>query len=442
MSSIHSTFAQTLSQFVSAESRLVIAFSGGVDSRVLLELSACFANQQSLDCIAIHVNHGLSRHASAWSAQCQSWCDEYNIPLVIETVSLDLSQGESVEKLARDERYKALGKHINPNDIVLTGQHANDQLETFLLALKRGSGPKGLAAMPESKAFYSGKIVRPLLGVARQEIEQYANERGMDWIEDESNQDVRFDRNFIRHQVTPTLVQRWPSFAQSIRRSAHLCAEQEALLEELLQESLHSLLDSKKSIDIDGLAQHSDRARWQLIRMWMSQSGYLMPSYEQLKKIWHEVALSAQDANPQLNTSDCQVRRFNNRLYILSEMMDVSSWSAQIYLDTPLQLPDKLGYVTLSGHSATANLSIPSNMQQSLSITFNPEGLSAHPVERNHSRKLKKLFQEYQVPSWQRRRTPILMCGGKVVAVAGLFVDRAFEGQDCEIIWDNIAESV
>lgn len=442
MSDIFSAFADKLTKVVSPKSKLVLAFSGGIDSRVLLELMAQYSKQHKVDCVAVHVNHGLSSHANTWATLCLRWCRELDVPLYIENVELDLSKADSVEKLARDARYQALQKHISESDILVTGQHADDQLETFLLALKRGSGPKGLAAMPENKCFGEGIIVRPLLDVSRKQIEQYANKQQLDWVEDESNQDTRFDRNFIRHQITPALTERWPSFTQSVRRSAHLCAEQEALLDELLQETFQSLVSDEGCIDIAGLAACSDRARLQLLRMWIARCGYLMPSHVQLNKIWHEVALASADANPQLNTNDGQFRRFDNKLYLLQPMSDISSWQSHIRFDSQIELPDGLGKVVLSRTSHSANIAIPKGKEEALNVSFNPEGLSAHPVGRNHNRKLKKLFQEYKVPSWLRRRTPILICEGQVVAVAGLFIDKAFNGQECELIWDKPSQTM
>ena len=446
MTHLIDTFTFVLSQSELKPCRLVVAFSGGVDSRVLLELAAQYAKSHHIECCAVHVHHGLSNNADHWAGQCQAWCDALSVSLFIERVSLDISSGESVEKLARDARYQAFKKHIRQGDVLVTGQHIDDQVETFLLALKRGSGPKGLSSMAKVMPFANAYIVRPLLSVTRTDIEGAARDMALTWVEDESNQDVRFDRNFIRHQVTPALTKRWPSFRESVSRSAQLCAEQELLLDELLESHLQQALggNQNQSLSIEALYQHSDLLRARLLRMWLNHCNQPMPSQKQLKLIWDEVACAQADANPKLVLNEVEIRRFNHQLYVVKETKDLSSWQSNISMGDSLVLPDGLGELYFNA-AATDNLPSNSYVQSfslpkvngTLRVILNPEGLSAHPVGRGHSRKLKKLFQEYQVPSWLRRRTPILMDGDRVIAVLGLFVDKNYEGQDCEALWSK-----
>ncbi|WP_060982521.1 tRNA lysidine(34) synthetase TilS [Vibrio splendidus] len=446
MTHLIDTFTFVLGQSELKPCRLVVAFSGGVDSRVLLELAAQYAKSHHIECCAVHVHHGLSINADHWAEQCQTWCDALSVSLFIERVSLDISRGESVEKLARDARYQAFKKHIRQGDVLVTGQHIDDQVETFLLALKRGSGPKGLSSMAKVMPFANAYIVRPLLSVTRTDIEGAARDMALTWVEDESNQDVRFDRNFIRHQVTPALTERWPSFRESVSRSAQLCAEQELLLDELLESHLQQALggNQNQSLSIEALYQHSDLLRARLLRMWLNHCNQPMPSQKQLKLIWDEVACAQADANPKLVLNEVEVRRFNHQLYVVKETKDLSSWQSNISMGDSLVLPDGLGELYFNA-AATDNLPSNSYVQSfslpkvngTLRVILNPEGLSAHPVGRGHSRKLKKLFQEYQVPSWLRRRTPILMDGDRVIAVLGLFVDKNYEGQDCEALWSK-----
>ncbi|WP_061018605.1 tRNA lysidine(34) synthetase TilS [Vibrio splendidus] len=446
MTHLIDTFTSVLDQSALKPCRLVVAFSGGVDSRVLLELAAQYAKSHHIECCAVHVHHGLSNNADHWAEQCQTWCDALSVSLFIERVSLDISRGESVEKLARDARYQAFKKHIRQGDVLVTGQHIDDQVETFLLALKRGSGPKGLSSMAKVMPFANAYIVRPLLSVTRTDIEGAARDMALTWVEDESNQDVRFDRNFIRHQVTPALTERWPSFRESVSRSAQLCAEQELLLDELLEPHLQQALggNQSQSMSIAVLSQHSDLLRARLLRMWLNLCNQPMPSQKQLKLIWDEVACAQVDANPKLVLNEVEVRRFNHQLYVVKETKDLSNWQSDISMEDSLVLPDDLGELHLIS-AASHGVSNQCDAQRfslnttsgTLRVIFNPEGLSAHPVGRGHSRKLKKLFQEYQVPSWLRRRTPILMDGDRVIAVLGIFVDKNYEGQDCEALWSK-----
>ncbi|WP_454442225.1 tRNA lysidine(34) synthetase TilS [Vibrio bathopelagicus] len=444
MTHLIETFTSVLHQSALKPSRLIVAFSGGVDSRVLLELAAQYAQIHGIECCAVHVHHGLSDNADHWANQCQAWCEALSVSLAVERVSLDINSGKSVEKLARDARYQAFQQHIRQGDVLVTGQHIDDQLETFLLALKRGSGPKGLSSMAQVMPFGEAFIVRPMLSVTRAGIEEFARNMGLTWVEDESNQDLRFDRNFIRHQVSPTLTDRWPSFRESVSRSAQLCAEQELLLDELLESHFQQALGDSQSLSIEALFEHSGLLRARLIRMWLSHCKQSMPSQKQLKLLWDEVACAQADANPKLVLNDAEVRRFNHQLYLVRETKDLSDWQSHLSMGESLTLPDGLGKLHLnsalsdsvSNKRDVQNFSL-SNTSEALRVIFNPEGLSAHPVGRGHSRKLKKLFQEYQVPSWLRRRTPILMDGDRVIAVLGLFVDKNYEGQDCEALWSK-----
>ncbi|UWZ96355.1 tRNA lysidine(34) synthetase TilS [Vibrio splendidus] len=448
MTHLIDTFTSVLHQSALKPSRLIVAFSGGVDSRVLLELAAQYAQTHNIECRAVHVHHGLSDNADCWVNQCQVWCDALSVSLAVERVSLDTNSGESIEKLARDARYQAFKKHIRQGDVLVTGQHIDDQVETFLLALKRGSGPKGLSSMAKVMSFADAYIVRPLLSVTRTDVEASARDMALTWVEDESNQDVRFDRNFIRHQVTPVLTERWSSFRESVSRSAQLCAEQELLLDELLESHFQQALGDgevkSQSLSIKVLSQHSALLRARLLRMWLSYCGQAMPTQKQLKLIWDEVACAQADANPKLVLNEVEVRRFNQHLYVVKETKDLSNWQSDISMEECLVLPDGLGELHLnsamsegvSDHRDVQSFSL-SDTSVTLRVIFNPEGLSAHPVGRGHSRKLKKLFQEYQVPSWLRRRTPILMDGDRVIAVLGLFVDKNYEGQDCEALWSK-----
>ncbi|KJY82324.1 tRNA(Ile)-lysidine synthetase [Vibrio galatheae] len=431
--SLQNTFNSVLEKHVHRDGQVILGFSGGLDSRVMLELMAHYCQPKNIACLAVHIHHGLSPNADRWAEQCQRWCQQLGVECVVEKVELD-TQGHSLEESARQARYGALSKYLHPKDLLLTGQHADDQMETFFLALKRGSGPKGLSSMAQAMPFGDAMLVRPFLTVSRQQIENYGRAKQLEWVEDESNLDQRFERNFVRHSITPVLIERWPHLHQSIQRSAELCAEQEQLLDELLADKYQACFAGDGGLEITMLEALTDRVRRRLIRMWLDESDLRMPSREQLNNIWHEVARAQPDANPKLTLESAQIRRYAHKLYIVRYWQPLDAWQQTLTFEQACHLPDALGTVTVI-RSTQGRLSEQALNQSELRITFDPEGLSAHPAGRGHSRKLKKLFQEYGVPSWLRRRTPILMCGDQVVAVGDLFIDRRFIGQDCELVW-------
>ncbi|WP_299020309.1 tRNA lysidine(34) synthetase TilS [uncultured Photobacterium sp.] len=436
---LYSRFCSIFQSYSDTPRRFVLALSGGLDSRVLLHLMGLFLRQHPQHrCLAIHVHHGLSANADLWSERCVEWSLQEGIECLVERVNLELGSRISVEQLARDERYRALKKHFQPGDILLTAQHADDQLETVLLALKRGSGPAGLAAMAECTPFASGYHLRPLLGVTRQQIEEYGRSCQLDWVEDESNQDTRYDRNFLRHQVAPQMIARWPGIRKAVTRSASLCGEQDALLQELLREKLMQAMYHDQSLIISQLG--SERIGKQLIRHWLKRFDVLMPSQAQLEQIWHTIVKAKPDANPQLCWQQVQVRRYQQRLYLVQQWPDIREWQQECLLGQPCQLPQDLGELKLLPTSY-GQLRLP-KPDEEVSVRFDPEGLEVKPVGRSGKRKLKKLFQEYGVPSWNRRRTPLVYYGEELAAVAGLFVVEAFRGQDCDLEWHNDVSDV
>lgn len=435
MQDLESVFNSTIEQYIQPQGQIVLALSGGLDSRVMLALLKKYCENTGSKAIAVHVHHGLSIHADDWAKQCQKWCLESGLECFVEHVSLEL-KGKSLEESARDARYAALSKHLNENDVLLTGQHADDQLETFLLALRRGSGPRGLSCMPQVAPMGKAQLIRPLLHVKRHDIELYAKDSNLEWLNDESNQDKRFERNYIRHTIVPSLSKRWPHIQQSVQRSSELCAEQEALIEELISEKYRQCLRQDKSLSISKLIGHSENVRRSIIRMWLSNESVKMPTRSQLEIIWQQVAMAQQDANPKLQLANIEIRRFLEALYIVRDFQSLANWNKDIHFEQPCLLPDNLGTLVLIS-TGNGRLSKQSLNTAPLTVIFEPEGLVAHPTDRAHRRKLKKLFQEYAVPSWMRRRTPILMCGDKVAAVGELFVDRAFSGDDCDFVWQR-----
>lgn len=423
-----------LAHALASDVRLLVAFSGGVDSTVLLHgLMALRASlRPDLSLRAVYVHHGLSQNADGWAAHCQTQCDRWNVPLEVVRVSVDGADA-GIEAAAREARYRAFAERLAEGETLVTAQHLDDQCETFLLALKRGSGPAGLSAMPERMPFGSGTQARPLLNVSRREIEGYAAENDLVWVEDESNQDARYDRNFLRLSVLPQIDARWSHFTRAVARSAELCAEQESLLDELLAPRLAELCDADGALDLNGLRAVSDVQRRALLRRWFGLHHAQMPSREQLETLWLEVAQSQEDAQPQLQLSAHLVRRYRQRLYLLPPMNDVSATVLEWDGRSSLRLPDGLGFLL----PATEGLAlIMPRADERLTVRFSaPGGLNLEMVGRPHSRPLKKLWQELGVSPWLRQRTPLLFYNDTLIAAVGVFITRDGEAKQGDTIW-------
>lgn len=401
---------------------LLVAFSGGLDSTVLLHQLVTLRDTQAanLQIRAMHIHHGLSPYADEWAEHCQQVCEQCNVPLEVKRVKL-ADEGLGLEAHARAARYQALAETIRADEVLLTAQHLDDQCETFLLALKRGSGPAGLAAMPERLPFGETELIRPLLGQTRKDLEAWANEHQLTWIEDESNQDDSYDRNFLRLRVIPEIQQRWPHFPQSVARSAELCGEQEQLLDELLAEQLNALIQDDGSLLIEPLLSLSDIRRAALLRRWFARQKAAMPSRAALARLWGEVATSRDDATPRLRFGAYEIRRYQGALYWLPLMNglgdEVISWPAPF---APLTLPGGLG--TLLCGSIGQEIRAPYD-NEPVTVRFKASG-QFHIVGRERGRSLKKIWQESGIPPWLRERTPLLFYGEQLIAALGVFVTR------------------
>ena len=413
---------------------ILVAFSGGLDSTVLLhQLVQWRALHPDVALRAIHIHHGLSPHADSWVQHCESVCAQWQVSLVVERVHLE-DDGLGIEAQARRARYQAFAQTLLPGEVLMTAQHLDDQCETFLLALKRGSGPAGLSAMGESSPFAGTQLIRPLLAQTREALEAWARQHELCWIEDESNQDDTYDRNFLRLRVTPLLQQRWPHFAQAVARSAALCAEQESLLDELLASDLADCITSRGTLLLTPLMMMSGVRRAALLRRWLAGLNAPMPSRDGLERIWQEVALAREDASPSFRLGEYEVRRYQSQLWWVKSV-DGQSETVIPWLEwkTPLTLPAGLGSVQLI---SAGDLRLP-QADEVVSIRFKAPGL-LHIVGRNGGRKLKKIWQEQGIPPWRRDTTPLLFYGETLIAAAGVFVTREGAAEDEEgvsLVW-------
>jgi len=414
--------------------RLLVGFSGGLDSTVLLHRLMLWREQEpDVELRAIHIHHGLSPHADDWVEHCEALCESWRIPLVVQRVTL-LNDGSGTEAQARRARYGAFKNALLPGEALVTAQHLNDQCETFLLALKRGSGPAGLSAMPERAAFAGTQQLRPLLGEPRSSLLEWAQRHGLRWIEDESNADDAYDRNFLRLRVVPQLMQRWPHFADATARSAALCAEQEQLLDELLADELKSLISDEGSLPIAPLLTVSAVRRAALLRRWLGRQGALMPSRAMVNRLWEEVALAREDASPILNLGEGEVRRFRGSLWWVQTPPSLA--------DQILAWPDPASTLTLPQAWGTLSFTTGGNIRpprpdEPVTVRFQASG-TLHIVGRNGGRKIKKIWQELGVPPWLRDTTPLVYYAGTPIAAAGQFVTRegaAEAGQGMNLVW-------
>ncbi len=418
---------------------LLVGYSGGLDSHVLLLWLARFvARHPEFSLQAVHVHHGLNPLADGWALHCQHVCDALGVALIVERVAVTVARRESLEARAREARYRVLAQHLPLGGYLLTAHHQDDQLETLLLALKRGAGVRGLAAMPHRQPFAQGELIRPLLDCSRASLQGWAEAQGLRWIEDDSNQDERFDRNFLRAQILPRLQARWPSFGETACRSASLCAEQEALAEELAEQDRSQCERPDGSLSIAAMSSLSIPRRHNLLRGWCRHHTGSVPERGALLRIWPEVVEARVDASPQLVTSCGEIRRFEGSLYLLREA-PLAIPEPQL-LNWPGAWPVGSHTLTLARVEQGAQLRLPRDGEL-VTLRFAVAGsLRTQPVGRAGSRPLKRLWQEYGVAPWLRDQIPLLFYGETLVAAVGLFICQAgcAEGESgLQLIWQG-----
>lgn len=403
-----------------------LAYSGGVDSQVLLQIAATLPQflSQPITINAVHVHHGLSPHATAWASHCQQQCDALQIPLNIVYINVHHEKGHSLEETARDQRYREFAKLMDGNSVLLTAHHQDDQAETVLLRLFSGSGPKGLASMPAIRTLGQGMLMRPLLTFSRQQIDAFAREKLLSWIEDESNLNSQFSRNFVRGQIIPLLQKRWPALTSTLARSAALCHETDSLLQELMQNDIELVKTAEKNrLNVSALKLLSKAKQAYLLRHWIECNGHILPSYAQLNELISSLLWSEEDRMPVLKWNNTCVRRFQDELYIESLSQTFVLKTLEWNLKNPLFLPSDLGQLNASLVEGQG-VKLPSDAI--VTVKFRHGGERAHPQGRVGSHPLKKLFQEWKIPPWKRDKIPLIYYQQHLIAVVGWCVCEPF----------------
>ncbi len=403
--------------------QIIIAYSGGLDSTVLLHR---LSQQPHLveKCLAIYIHHGLQPQADAWQQHCEQICQKFSIAFQMVKVKIDCNKRDSLEALARQARYDALTPFVTPNTILVTAHHQDDQAETLLLQLLRGAGVKGLAAMPQHSSFAEGILLRPLLQECRADLVAYAQRHGLQWIEDESNADRRFDRNYLRHEIIPRLQQRWPHALTTIARSAQHCAVADHLLQELASQDQIQAAEipchpfvlryfAYQPLSIELLKNLSPPRQANVLRQWLHTLHLDLPSQTTLLNIIEELMMAKTAAQPLVQWGTVEVRRFQNYLYVMSALPAFDS-TAVIPWDGQAAIATAIGIIT--------DIKLPMHLSSPtyLTIRYRQGGERFHPQARQKSQCLKKLMQEWQIPPWLRNRWPLLYQGDTLVSVLGI----------------------
>ncbi|HET8731197.1 MAG TPA: tRNA lysidine(34) synthetase TilS [Moraxellaceae bacterium] len=393
---------------------LVVALSGGLDSRVLLHAAVRIAPAFGVGVRAIHVHHGLSPHADAWTERVAAFCAEENVSLTICRVRV--AQGASLENAARRARLDAFSTSLEQDDALLLAQHRDDQAETVLFRLMRGTGLTGLGGMRADtrQAVTGGRTVprwRPFLDLSRDELAAFAATEALQWVEDESNADTSLDRNFLRHEILPQLARRWPAAGKTLSDTALRLQEADSLLQELAGELIASCRASGGRLDSGPLAAMTPAQQRLVLRFWLREQGFLTPDAAVLERIRLDMMTARADAMPCVAWPGGEVRRYRSHLYVRrSASAPPANWSAVWEEGGEMWLPDGRRLV-LEGKGA------PRFPWQ---VRFRRGGERLRAAPDSHSRELKTWLQEQGIPPWERSELPLVFVGDELVAVGDL----------------------
>ena len=430
---------------------LLLALSGGADSMALLDILAQLRPSLHFQLSALHVNHQISPHAGAWAAFCAGQCAARQVPFQAVTVELGHRHGDSLEERARAARYQVLSRQ--QADFVALAQHLDDQAETLLLQLLRGAGVKGLSGMgewcegtktgrsvqgyrpeptihrqPVGSASLEPTYLRPLLNVPRRLILDYAQANDLRWVEDESNADIAYDRNYLRHQILPELEQRFPAYRDTLARVGLHQAESAQLLDELAQlDGADALAEGRLEVAVLG-SLSLPRGR-NLLRCWLGRQGVRMPSALRLEEILHQLCGARDDAQIRIVVGEAVIRRFRGEVRVEFRADHTGHELERTWnLDGAVELPECGGRLRAE-RMAGQGLSLARLGGEGVTVRLRQGGERFRPDCRRPNRSLKKLLQEADMPPWQRQHLPLLFCGDRLVFVPGFGVDCEYQAQ-------------
>jgi tRNA(Ile)-lysidine synthase len=432
---LQSRISDQLIALTGAKPKVVVAFSGGVDSTVLAQVLSK-QRRRFASLRLIHVDHGLQAASGKWSRQCAGQARAWRVPFVSLRADIRRQRGESPEAAARNARYALLANAMAPGEVLVTAQHRDDQVETLLLQLFRGAGVPGLAAMPAIATFGPGRIARPLLGVARVDLESYAREHRLHWSEDPSNLATNFARNFLRHRVMPVIRENWPGVDAAVARSAAHMAEAATLLSGAAQRDLDAAADGA-GLSVATVRALSPAKRRNALRTFIAQAGIEAPPAAKLGEMVGTLLSARVDAQPEVHWSGAVMRRRAGRLELQRRAPEAGadespqkSWHWRRERELIVNdAGDSLALIADAAGPIDLDLLPPL-----LEIRTRVGGETLRPGPRARTQSLKKLVQAVKLTVEERRLLPLVFTGGgaqaRLVAAGERWVDAAIAAND------------
>lgn len=432
--------AAALSGLVPPGSSILLGLSGGLDSVVLLHVLNCLGPKFGWRLSALHVHHGISPNADGWAEFCTNLCAEQDIPIRVERVDVSPLRDLGVEAAARQLRYAVL--NAQPVDFVALAHHRDDQAETVLLQLLRGAGVRGASAMPMcKKRAGQSALLRPLLDVDRGVLSAYAQRHGLTWVDDESNADIAYPRNYLRHQVLPKVAEYFPAYRQTLARSAQHFAEASSLLDELAADDARQAIASD-TLDIRLLKTFPSARGKNLLRYFILCRSAPLPDTSRLEEIYRQLCNVREGAQIRIVWQGWQICCYRNRAYVLRQSEASFGWEIAWGGERFLQLPGSLGQLEFQRVNGFG-LNLRKLRQGAVVIRPRAGGERIRLHEGGPGKTLKNVFQELAVPPWVREEIPLLWCAGELVCIPGLVMAEHWrtEGNEEGVlpVWPGVA---
>ena len=425
--------------------RYVLAISGGKDSIALAHLFFSIKEKINHSIEMVYVDHGLQEVSNEWGDFCREQASKFGFEFQQLTVNCRPVAGESIEAWARDARYNLLSTLADENTLVFTGHHQDDQAETLLLRLFRGTGVRGMACMQVARKLGKGLLIRPLLNISSKQIDQYVSINNLSWVHDKSNDDKSFDRNYLRQEIKPLIEKRWPEFQKSISRIIAYQQEAGELLDVLAVNDLQTVCDDDKtSINIDKLKVYSKARIKNLLMCWIKGQHFLAPNHQHIEEIINHSIFASDDRLPLVNWADIEVRKYKNRLYLLKtkKLESIKDEIKISFHDSIIINEEQVKWQIVEGKGIAKHFQDKSHF----SLQFRRGGEKIKLANRGISKTIKQLFQENSVLPWKRESFPLIYIDNKLAAIPGICTDDYFAAKENEpgivFHWTGISESI
>lgn len=412
----------------------VLGYSGGLDSSVLLHAMAKFSEgNTNFQFKCVHINHGLQKEADAWQKHCKETASKLGVEFQSFQLNESCPRGESLEAWARAQRYSIFQSLLDANTALITAHHQDDQVETFFLNLFRGSGVAGLSSMPTVKILGQGLHVRPLLALTRADLEQYAQKNDLTWIEDPSNKNEDFDRNYLRNKLLPSLQGRWQGLYKIISATSRRMQDTQKLLQEMAEQDLKQCLNSKGALSLILFKQLSLVRQKNLLLHWPKKNYLDIPGQRHVEQCLSNLCLDNESMSGCVSWGNTELRRYRDYLYLMSKQKEEKNDFFQWNIYESKKLPSgKLSATIKIGKGLKKELF----SNETCEIRFRQGGESIYCENNGTHVDVKNLFQEFGVLPWYRNAIPLIYLNDELAHIPGIMtntkfiVDKENEGVD------------